>query len=80
MGTSLVTEICGILVSGITTLGQGLASAINNLLKALFIDNTGTTAKLSDAGNIIVVFAAVSLAISFTTFLVKYIFSLGARK
>lgn len=81
--TDIVGDIVEILVSGISGLAQGIGSGINTAVTELFITTTGegasATHSLSVAGGIIVTFGAIALAVSLTTFVTKWLFSLGAR-
>lgn len=76
---AIVGEIVDILTAGIVDLGQGIGTGINSAVTSLFITTTEGTQSLSVAGGIIVVFAAISLAVGLTTFITKWLFSLGAR-
>lgn len=79
---AIVTEICSILVSGIQTLGTGIAGGVTNMVQALFVSGTGTTGDpyaLSITGGVIAVFGAIALAVSLTTKLYNWVMSLGAR-
>lgn len=80
---AIVGEIVDILVAGIVDLGQGIGQGINTAVTSLFITTTGegasATQHLSVAGGIICVFGAISLAVGLTTFITRWLFSLGAR-
>lgn len=78
MGTSLVTEIIGILVSGITGIASGIGTGLTALVTSIFLDKTGETATLSVFGTVIVVFAGISLAIGLSRWVVNWLTSLGA--
>lgn len=79
----LITEILGMLGTGVSQLGQNIATGIGDTAKALFIVETttssGTTMQLSTFGVIIVTFAAVALAIGLTKLVVHFIMSLGGK-
>lgn len=80
MGT-ILTEIVTILVGGIQTLGTGIAGGVTNMVTALFVTGTGTSADpyaLSTFGGILCVFAGVSLAMSITKKVYHFVASLGA--
>lgn len=76
---AIVGEIVDILVAGIVDLGEGIGTGINSAVTSLFITTSEGVSSLSVAGGIIVVFAAISLAVGLTTFITKWLFSLGAR-
>lgn len=76
---AIVSDMISILTSGITDLASGIGSGINTMVTSLFIDTTGTTQTLSVAGGIIMAFAAIALAVGLTTFVTKWLMSLGAR-
>ena len=78
MGTSLVTEIISILVSGISGIASGIGTGLTTLVTSIFLDGTGDTAKLSVFGTVIVVFAGISLAIGLSRWVVNWVTSLGA--
>lgn len=65
--SAVVTEFVGILVSGITALGSGIATGIKSFAEALFLDTTGQTTALSTFAGILAVFASLALAIGITT-------------
>ena len=75
--TALLTEIIGLLVGGITEFGKGIGSGLSSLVSAIFIDSAGDTTKLSVFGGIIVIFAAVSLAVGLSRWVVNFVTSLG---
>ena len=76
-GTSLVTAIVEILVSGITAFGEGVGSALSSLVNAIFISGTGESATISMFGVLILCFAAVSLAMGICRLVVSWVTSLG---
>lgn len=79
---SVLSEIVGILVGGLTDMASGIASGLNSMATALFVTGTGTTSdpyKLSTFGGVVAIFAGISLAVGLTTLVTKWIMSLGAR-
>lgn len=71
-----------ILISGVVTLAQGIASGVVAMSKALFLDITvadgvETVNGLSIFGGIIAIFAGIGLAVSLTTRVYKWVTSLG---
>lgn len=75
--TALLTEIIGLLVGGITEFGKGIGSGLSSLVSSIFIDATGDATKLSVFGGIIVIFAAISLAVGLSRWVVNFVTSLG---
>lgn len=78
-GTALVTEIVQILVSGITGIAQGVGAGLSELAKAIFFTTSGETESLSVMGILIISFAAISLAISLSRWVLNFLTSLGSR-
>lgn len=74
---AVLTEFVGILVAGITDLATGIASGVVAMAKALFLDTTGETMKLSIFGGIIGIFGGIALAIGITTRVYMWVTSLG---
>jgi len=69
-----------ILVSGIVELGEGIASGVVAMTKALFLElnaETGAVTGLSVFGGVVAIFAGLALAISITTRVYTWITSLG---
>ena len=73
-----MTEIVGILTSGITGIATGIGSGLTALATSIFLDKTGETATLSVFGTLIVVFAGISLAIGLSRWVVNWVTSLGS--
>ena len=82
-GTSLVSAIVEILVSGLVSIGEGIGGALSSMAKAIFIQTTGSggeqTQSLSLFGTLIIVFAAISLGLALTRWVLNFITSLGNR-
>lgn len=76
-GTAIVAQIVEILVSGITGMATGIGSGLSSLVQNVFFVNEGNA--MSIAGTMIVVFAAISLAVSLGRLVVGWLFSLGGR-
>lgn len=70
-------EFVRILVAGIKDLAAGIAGGVVDMAKALFLEGTGETLKLSVFGGIIAVFAGIALAIGITTKVYMWVTSLG---
>lgn len=75
--TALLTEIIGLLVGGITEFGKGIGAGLSELVSSIFITTAGEVTKLSVFGGIIVIFAAISLAVGLSRWVVNYVTSLG---
>ncbi len=77
----IITEVLGefvrILVAGIKDLAAGIAGGVVDMAKALFLEGTGETLKLSVFGGIIAIFAGIALAIGITTKVYLWVTSLG---
>lgn len=77
----IIAEVLGefvrILVGGIKDLAAGIAGGVVDMAKALFLEGTGETLKLSVFGGIIAIFAGIALAIGITTKVYMWVTSLG---
>ena len=73
----VLKEFVTILVAGIKDLATGIASGVVDMAKALFLEGTGETLKLSVFGGIIAIFAGIALAIGITTKVYLWVTSLG---
>lgn len=78
-GTSLVTAIIEILVSGISGIATGVGTGLSTLAKGIFFETTADTTTLSVLGTCIIAFAAISLGLSLCRWVVNFFTSLGAR-
>lgn len=74
-GTQIVTAIIEILVSGLTGIGEAMGAAFSTLAEAIFIRGAG----LSTFGILVVVFAAISLGLSLTRWVLNFVTSWGNR-
>ena len=79
-GTSLVTAIIEILVSGITGVATGVGQGLSTLASNIFFTTTGETTTLSVLGICIISFAGISLALSLCRWVVNFFSSLGAHE
>lgn len=72
-------QLVSLLVSGITTLAEGIATGVASMAKALFLETSeaGAVTGLSVFGGVIGIFAAISLAVGITTKVYTWITSLG---
>lgn len=78
--STVLTEFIQILVSGIVSLAEGIASGVVAMAKALFLEVDATThavTGLSVFGGIVAIFAGLALAISITTRVYTWVTSLG---
>lgn len=57
--SSVLSELVDILVGGLNSMATGIAGGLNAMAQALFIDNTGTTPKLTTFGGIVAIFRSV---------------------
>lgn len=77
---SVLQEFVEILVSGIVSLAEGIASGVVAMAKALFLNTNATTGAvegLSIFGGIVAIFAGLALAITITTRVYTWVTSLG---
>lgn len=79
MGQTLMTEILGILFSGLTTTATSMGEAIVNMVKAVFLQTTEGVTSLNVFGILIVIFAGISLALSLFRWALNFITSFGNR-
>lgn len=73
---TILTEIIEILVGGITGIGEGIGAGLSALATSIFL---GAEGALSVFGSLVIVFAAVSLGIGLTRWVLNFVTSLGAR-
>lgn len=77
----IIVEVLGefvqILVGGIKDLAAGIAGGVVDMAKALFLDTSNSTVKLSMFGGIIAIFAGIALAVGITTKVYLWVTSLG---
>lgn len=82
-GTEIVTQIIQILVSALQPFGEAIGSALSAMAKAIFLQTVGTgadaTTSLSVFGTLIIVFAAISLAVGLSRWVLNFVSSLGNR-
>lgn len=74
-GIEIVDALIEILVSGLVGIGEALGSALSTIASAIFIDGTG----LSVFGILVAVFAAISLGLGFTRWVLNFVTSWGNR-
>lgn len=78
---SVLTEIVGILVGGITGVASGIGEGLSTLATSIFLEPAATEGgapALSVFGGLVVVFAGIGLAIGLSRWVVNWVTSLGA--
>lgn len=75
----VLTEFINILIGGITSLGSGIGSGVNQFLTDLFltVGTDGTVTGLSTFGGVTAIFGGVSLAVGLTTLIFYWVRRLG---
>ena len=76
---AIMTEIIGIIVSGLTGIGEGIGGALSSMATAIFLQGSGDAKTLSVFGTLIVVFAGISLAFGLTRWVLNFVASFGQR-
>lgn len=78
--STVMQEIITILISAITQLGQGIGSGLTALVKAIFLQTSeaGAVTGLSVFGQIVLIFAALSLAFGLVRWVLSFVTSLGS--
>lgn len=77
--STILTEIIALLVAGITGIASGIGAGLSELVQSIFLEvgEGGAIEGLSTFGGLIIVFAAVSLAIGLSRWVVNWVTSLG---
>ena len=79
-GSAIMTEIVTILISGLQSIGQGIGTALNDMVNALFITTpSGGTAQLSVFASVLVVFAGIALGLGLVRWVINFLASFGQR-
>lgn len=79
MGT-ILTEIITLLTSGFTTFAAGIGTGLNQYVGAMFIETGAEGAQsLTVFGGLVVIFAAISLTMGLSRWVLNFITSLGGR-
>lgn len=78
--SAILTEILDILISGLTTFGQGIGAGLQTIVTSMFIDSTGDAQKLSIFGGVVTIFAAIGLGVGLTRMVYGWLVTLGGRK
>lgn len=77
---AILTEIIEILVGGFTQFATGFGAGVTSLVQGIFLSTgEGGAQTLSTFGVIVIVFAAVSLCIGLSRWVMNFVTSLGAR-
>lgn len=83
-GAQIMSEIITIMTSGISSFAQALGSGISAIVKAVFLETTGTgadaTTSISTFGVLVIVFAGIALVIGLTRLLVSWLGSMGGSR
>ena len=80
MGQTILTEIISLLVGGISGIATGIGQGLSTLAQSVFLQTVEGVTSLSTFGIIVCVFAGVSLAISLSRLVVRWVSTLGSRK
>lgn len=83
--STIVADVIEILTSGLTAMAEGIGTGLSTLAQNVFL--VGTTSEagaftatgLSTFGYVVCIFGGISLAVGLSTFVVKWVSSLGAR-
>ena len=77
---SILQEIVNLLVGGISGIASGIGSGLQELVKSIFLDGSGTNESpytLSVYGGLIAVFGGVALAVGLSTRILMWLESFG---
>ena len=80
MGSNIVTDILTTLFSGLTTAAQAIPSALGKAIVEFMTTTTEGVTHLSDAGQIVIAFGAVSLALSLVYLGINFVLSWGRNR
>lgn len=80
MGTNIVTDIMNTLFSGLSTAATQIPQALGQAIVGFMTTTTEGVTHLSDAGQIVIVFAAVSLALSLVYLGINFVLSFGHNR
>lgn len=79
-GIQILTSIIEILVGGITSMASGIANGIIAMITDLFfVSAEGAITGLSVFGILVAVFAGISISVSLTRLVYRWLISLGSR-
>jgi len=80
MGTNIVTDILTTLFSGLSTAAQHIPAALGQAIVGFMTTTTEGVTHLSDAGQIVIAFGAVSLALSLVYLGINFVLSWGRNR
>ena len=76
---NIMTQILQILFAGLTTTATSMGGAIVAMVQAVFLTGTGENITLNIFGQLVVVFAGISLALQLFRWSLGFITSFGRR-
>lgn len=78
--SGILSEIIQLLVSGFGEFATGIGSGLNSYVTAMFVTaGEGGTQNLTIFGALVVIFAAISLTIGLSRWVLNFLTSLGSR-
>lgn len=80
--TNVLQELIDILVGGLTSLGAGIGSGVNQFVQELFLkmgEDGKTVEGLSVFGGVVAIFAGIALAVGLTTLIFNWIKGMGGN-
>lgn len=80
MGTNIVTDILNTLFAGLSTAASQIPTALGSAIVGFMTTTTDGVTHLSDAGQIVVAFASVSLALSLVYLGINFVLSWGHNR
>lgn len=80
MGTNIVTDILNTLFAGLQTAATQIPTALGQAIVGFMTTTTEGVTHLSDAGQIVVTFGAVSLALSLVYLGINFVLSWGHNR
>lgn len=80
MGTNIVTDILTTLFSGLQTAATQIPNALGSAIVGFMTTTTEGVTHLSDAGQIVIAFGAVSLALSLVYLGINFVLSWGRNR
>lgn len=75
----ILEEIILIMVGGIQGIGEGIGQGLSSLVGSIFVTTVEGATTLTVFGQMVIIFAAISLAFGLTRWVLNFITSLGAR-
>ena len=75
----ILSQIISLLTGGIVPVASGLGQGLSTLVTQLFLTGTGDSQTLSVFGQVVIIFAGISLALGLGRWVVNFITSLGSR-